>query len=147
MPLQNGPQVPPKEQTGLYARRQRKAGGNADDCRSRWEGPRDRGGDSATRLGCHGDGVVQSGVDIFLEEYQELSEKEQEDLERLLMYEEEKSKGVASGIQDIEAFTKNLSEQLSQLDEANIHTLMDSETQIHSLMLMIDKTILEIKVS
>uniref|UniRef100_A0A1X7VCF4 Exocyst complex component Sec3 PIP2-binding N-terminal domain-containing protein n=1 Tax=Amphimedon queenslandica TaxID=400682 RepID=A0A1X7VCF4_AMPQE len=77
------------------------------------------------------------------EDYQELSEKEQEDLEKLLKEEEEKTGG-QSGIQNIEAFTENLSQQLSNLDEANIHTLMDSETQIHTLMKSIDNTTIEI---
>ena len=79
------------------------------------------------------------------EDYQELSEKEQEDLEKLLKEEEEKTGG-QSGIQNIEAFTENLSQQLSNLDEANIHTLMDSETQIHTLMKSIENTMLEIGV-
>ena len=87
-------------------------------------------------------------VDCFIvDEYQELTEREQEDLEKLLKEEEEKcSDGSSTGIQDIEAFTEHLSQQLAQLDDANIHTLMDSETQIHSLMSRIDLTLLEIKV-
>ena len=82
---------------------------------------------------------------LLAEDYQELTDKEQEDLEKLLKEEEEKSGG-QSGIQNIEAFTENLSLQLSNLDEANIHTLMDSETQIHTLMRSIDNTMMEIGV-
>ena len=65
-----------------------------------------------------------------------------------MLKEEEERAGTesASGIQDVEAFMEHLSQQLAQLDEANIHTLMDSETQIHSLMTRIDKTMLEIQV-
>ena len=50
------------------------------------------------------------------------------------------------GIQDAEIFTEHLSQQLAQLDEANIHTLMDSETQIFTLMQRIDETMFEIQV-
>ena len=64
----------------------------------------------------------------------------------MLKEEEDKAGNESSGIQDVEAFTEHLSQQLAQLDDANIHTLMDSETQIHSLMHRIDKTLLEIKV-
>ncbi len=81
-----------------------------------------------------------------IDEYQELTEREQADLEKMLKEEEGKADGESSGIQDVEAFTQHLSQQLSQLDDANIHTLMDSETQIHSLMSRIDKTLMEIKV-
>jgi hypothetical protein len=78
------------------------------------------------------------------EDYQELTEKEQLDLEKLLKDEEEKLSG-ETALHDIEAFTERLSQQLSQLDEANIHTLMDSEAQICSLMIMLDNTMLEIQ--
>ena len=84
---------------------------------------------------------------MFTDEYQELTEREQSDLDKMLKEEEGKAAGgESSGIQDVEAFTQHLSQQLGQLDDANIHTLMDSETQIHSLMSRIDKTLMEIKV-
>ena len=91
--------------------------------------------------------MIADLMEFVLDEYQELTEREQEDLEKLLKEEEDKSSLSSTGIQDIEAFTEHLSQQLAQLDDANIHTLMDSETQIHSLMSRIDQTLLEIKVS
>lgn len=49
--------------------------------------------------------------------------------------------------QDVAAFTEHLSQQLAQLDDANIHTLMDSESQIQSLMRQLDVGLREIHVS
>ena len=60
----------------------------------------------------------------FTEEYQELTDKEQEDLEKLLKEEERRSGGESAGVQDIAVFTENLSQQLGQLDDANIHMLI-----------------------
>ena len=48
--------------------------------------------------------------------------------------------------QDVAAFTEHLSQQLAQLDDANIHTLMDSESQIQSLMRQLDIGLREIHV-
>ena len=48
--------------------------------------------------------------------------------------------------QDVAAFTEHLSQQLAQLDDANIHTLMDSESQIQSLMRQLDVGLREIHV-
>ena len=70
----------------------------------------------------------------FTEEYQELTDKEQQDLEKLLKEEERRSGGESAGVQDIAVFTENLSQQLGQLDDANIHMLMGSEEQIQRLM-------------
>ena len=80
------------------------------------------------------------------EEYQELTEKEQEDLEKLLKEEERRSGGQAGGVQDIAAFTEHLSQQLGQLDDANIHMLMGSEEQIQRLMKQLDNSLMEIQV-
>lgn len=81
-----------------------------------------------------------------VEEYQELSEREQEDLEKLLKEEEVKSGGQSIGIQDITTFTEHLSQQLTQLDDANIHMLMGSENQIEGLMKLLDQSLMEIEV-
>ena len=50
-----------------------------------------------------------------------------------------------NAIQDAAAFTEHLSEELAQLDEANIHALMGSETQIRDLMSHIDQALYEIE--
>ena len=71
------------------------------------------------------------------EEYQELTEQEEKDLEDLLLRE--------NAIQDAPAFMENLSEELAQLDQGNIHSLMGSETQIRELMTDLDQAILEIE--
>ncbi len=70
------------------------------------------------------------------EEYSELSPEEEADLEALLSRE--------NAIQDAATFTENLSEELAQLDEANIHALMGSEAQIRQLMSHIDRALFEI---
>ena len=82
----------------------------------------------------------------FTEEYQELTDKEQEDLEKLLKEEERRSGGESAGVQDIAVFTENLSQQLGQLDDANIHMLMGSEEQIQRLMGQLDASLTEIQV-
>lgn len=49
-------------------------------------------------------------------------------------------------MQDVAAFTEHLSQQLAQLDDANIHTLMDSESQIQFLMRQLENGLKEIHV-
>lgn len=49
-----------------------------------------------------------------------------------------------SFLQDAGTFTENLSEELAQLDEANIHTMIGAETQIHELMQELDRALVEI---
>lgn len=71
------------------------------------------------------------------EEYQELTEQEEKDLEDLLLRE--------NAIQDAPAFMENLSEELAQLDQGNIHSLMGSEAQIRELMGHLDQAVLEIE--
>lgn len=76
---------------------------------------------------------------INLEEYRELSSQEEADLEDLLKSRKE------IAIQDAVAFMENLSEELSQLDQSNIHSLMGSEEQIEQLMEYLEGGIMEIE--
>ena len=71
------------------------------------------------------------------DEYQELTPQEEADLENLLSRE--------NAIQDAAALMENLSEELSQLDQGNIHQLMGSEAQIQELMEHLDQTVGEIE--
>ncbi len=80
---------------------------------------------------------MRKSCDHPTEEYSELSPEEEADLEELLSREH--------AIQDAAAFTENLSEELAQLDEANIHALMGSEAQIRQLMSHIDQALFEIE--
>ena len=75
-----------------------------------------------------------------------MTDKEQEDLEKLLKEEERRSGRESAGVQDIAAFTEHLSQQLGQLDDANIHMLMGSEEQIQRLMKKLDDSLNEIQV-
>ncbi|XP_035825446.1 exocyst complex component 1 isoform X2 [Aplysia californica] len=70
------------------------------------------------------------------EDYQALSGKEEADLE-LLMSE------CQVAISNAEAFTEQLSKQLSVLDGANIHSIMGSEDQVLNLMRLLDDGIRE----
>lgn len=72
----------------------------------------------------------------YLDEYQELSSHEEEDIEHLLLRD--------NAIQDAASFMENLSEELSQLDQGNIHALMGSEAQIQELMKKVELAIFEI---
>lgn len=76
---------------------------------------------------------------IYVEEYRELSSQEEADLEDLLQ------SGREIAIQDAVAFMENLSEELSQLDQSNIHSLMGSEEQIEQLMEYLEGGIMEIE--
>ena len=71
------------------------------------------------------------------DDYQELSTHEEEDIEKLL--------GRDNAIQDATSFMENLSEELAQLDQGNIHSLMGSETQIQELMERLEQGIVEIE--
>ncbi len=73
------------------------------------------------------------------EEYRELNPQEEADLEDLL------KSGRENAIQDAVAFMENLSEELSQLDQSNIHSLMESEEQIEQLMEYLEGGIIEVE--
>ncbi|WAR00092.1 EXOC1-like protein [Mya arenaria] len=66
-----------------------------------------------------------------LEEYQALSNQEEEDLETLM------SK-CSAAISNAENFAEQLSKQLSILDGANMHVIMGSEDQVFNLMRLLD---------
>ena len=53
------------------------------------------------------------GLTLPAEEYQELTEKEREELEKVLKEEERRSGEQSLGVQDIAAFTDHLSQQLN----------------------------------
>lgn len=53
--------------------------------------------------------------------------------------------GRENAIQDAVAFMENLSEELSQLDKSNIHSLMGSEEQIEQLMEYLEGGIMEVE--
>ena len=76
-----------------------------------------------------------------------MTDKEQEDLEKLLKEEEQKEwRGECWGAGHCCTLTENLSQQLGQLDDANIHMLMGSEEQIQRLMGQLDASLTEIQV-
>ena len=82
---------------------------------------------------------MSGNLTLFIDEYRELSSQEEADLEDLLQ------SGRENAIQDAVAFMENLSEELSQLDQSNIHSLMGSEEQIEQLMQYLEGGIMEIE--
>ena len=72
------------------------------------------------------------------EEYQDLSAKEEQDLNRLFSQ-------TAWAISDAEAFTGQLVGELEQLDQQNIETIMRSEVQITQLMAVLDNAVQELE--
>lgn len=77
-------------------------------------------------------GEEDTGLEI--EDYQALSEREEVDLEKLMSQCE-------FAISNAEAFTEQLSKDLSLLDGKNIYTIMASEKQVQELMQMIQAAI------
>ena len=72
------------------------------------------------------------------EEYQDLSAKEEQDLNRLFNQ-------TAWAISNSEAFTGQLVGELELLDQQNIETIMRSEVQITQLMLVLDNAVQELE--
>nr|CAB3243966.1 exocyst complex component 1-like [Phallusia mammillata] len=72
-----------------------------------------------------------------LEDYQALTDQEETDLERMITECE-------FAISDAEAFSNSLSRDLSVLDGQNIHSIMGSEVQVNSLMLLLDNALNEV---
>lgn len=68
-----------------------------------------------------------------------MSPQEEADLEDLL------KSGRENAIQDAVSFMENLSEELSELDQSNIHSLMGSEEQIEQLMEYLEGGIVEVE--
>ncbi|XP_078371204.1 exocyst complex component 1-like isoform X1 [Oculina patagonica] len=71
------------------------------------------------------------------EDYQELTQREENDLEIMISQTE-------NAISNIEAFTEQLSKDLSVLDGANIHSIMDAEPQVESLMQLLNDALNEL---
>ncbi|XP_020608511.1 exocyst complex component 1-like isoform X2 [Orbicella faveolata] len=71
------------------------------------------------------------------EDYQELTQREEKDLEYMISQTE-------NAISNIEAFTEQLSKDLSVLDGANIHSIMDAEPQVESLMQLLNDALNEL---
>ncbi|KAI6659421.1 Exocyst complex component 1 isoform X3 [Oopsacas minuta] len=72
------------------------------------------------------------------EEYQDLSVKEEQDLNKLFSQ-------TSWAISNAEAFTLQLSGELEQLDQQNIETIMRSEVQITQLMGVLDNAVQELE--
>ncbi|XP_052277522.1 exocyst complex component 1-like isoform X2 [Dreissena polymorpha] len=76
--------------------------------------------------------MTQEGVSMVMDEdYQELTTKEEEDIESLMSE-------CAAAISNAETFTEQLSKKLSILDGANMHVIMGSEDQVFNLMKLLD---------
>ncbi|XP_029188068.2 exocyst complex component 1-like isoform X2 [Acropora millepora] len=71
------------------------------------------------------------------EDYQELTQREENDLEYMISQTE-------NAISHIETFTEQLSKDLSVLDGANIHSIMDAEPQVESLMQLLNDALKEL---
>ncbi|XP_015771492.1 PREDICTED: exocyst complex component 1-like [Acropora digitifera] len=71
------------------------------------------------------------------EDYQELTQREENDLEHMISQTE-------NAISHIETFTEQLSKDLSVLDGANIHSIMDAEPQVESLMQLLNDALKEL---
>ncbi|XP_064608432.1 exocyst complex component 1-like isoform X2 [Liolophura sinensis] len=80
--------------------------------------------------------AAQHEDEVVEDDYQALSSKEESDLELLM-------RDCHAAIGNAEAFSEQLSKQLSVLDGANIHSIMGSEDQVLSLMRLLDEGIQE----
>ncbi|EDO44427.1 predicted protein [Nematostella vectensis] len=74
---------------------------------------------------------------LEVEDYQELSQGEEQDLEHMMSQTE-------NAISNIETFTDQLSKDLSVLDGANIYSIMASEDQVTSLMDLLEAALVEL---
>ncbi|ELT89930.1 hypothetical protein CAPTEDRAFT_229168 [Capitella teleta] len=80
------------------------------------------------------DDITALGADT--ENWQALSTKEEEDMDVLMTK-------CDYAISNAEAFTEELTNQLSMLDGANIHSIMESEEQVLELMVLLDQGLQE----
>ncbi|XP_048589253.1 exocyst complex component 1 isoform X2 [Nematostella vectensis] len=78
-----------------------------------------------------------TGEGVTVEDYQELSQGEEQDLEHMMSQTE-------NAISNIETFTDQLSKDLSVLDGANIYSIMASEDQVTSLMDLLEAALVEL---
>ncbi|XP_072294347.1 exocyst complex component 1 isoform X3 [Eucyclogobius newberryi] len=80
---------------------------------------------------------VAGGDEDSLDEYQELSTREEQDIEGMMEMCE-------YAISNAEAFAEQLSRELQVLDGANIHSIMASEKQVNILMQLLDEALTEV---
>ncbi|XP_061094174.1 exocyst complex component 1 isoform X2 [Conger conger] len=80
---------------------------------------------------------VSGGDEDALDEYQELSAREEQDIEGMMEVCE-------YAISNAEAFAEKLSRELQVLDGANIQSIMASEKQVNTLMQLLDEALSEV---
>uniref|UniRef100_A0A3Q2CU33 Exocyst complex component 1 n=1 Tax=Cyprinodon variegatus TaxID=28743 RepID=A0A3Q2CU33_CYPVA len=80
---------------------------------------------------------VAGGDEDALEEYQELSAREEQDIESMMEMCE-------YAVSNAEAFAEKLFKELQVLDGANIHSIMASEKQVNILMQLLDEALAEV---
>ncbi|XP_020774431.1 exocyst complex component 1 isoform X2 [Boleophthalmus pectinirostris] len=80
---------------------------------------------------------VAGGDEDTLDEYQELSTREEQDIESMMEMCE-------YAISNAEAFAEQLSRELQVLDGANIQSIMASEKQVNILMQLLDEALTEV---
>uniref|UniRef100_H3DJV5 Exocyst complex component 1 n=1 Tax=Tetraodon nigroviridis TaxID=99883 RepID=H3DJV5_TETNG len=80
---------------------------------------------------------VAGGDEDVLDEYQELSAREEQDIESMM-------ETCEYAISNAEAFTEQLSRELQVLDGANIQSIMASEKQVNILMQLLDEALAEV---
>ncbi|XP_031555794.1 exocyst complex component 1-like isoform X2 [Actinia tenebrosa] len=74
---------------------------------------------------------------VTVEDYQELTQREENDLEHMMSQTE-------NAISNLEEFNEQLSRELSVLDSANIQSIMASEDQVNSLMDLLEASLAEL---
>lgn len=80
---------------------------------------------------------VAGGDEDALEEYQELSAREEQDIESMMEICE-------YAVSNAEAFAEKLFKELQVLDGANIQSIMASEKQVNTLMQLLDEALAEV---
>ncbi|XP_069049669.1 exocyst complex component 1 isoform X3 [Lepisosteus oculatus] len=80
---------------------------------------------------------VAGGDEDALDDYQELSTREEQDIEIMM-------EGCEYAISNAEAFAEKLSRELQVLDGANIQSIMASEKQVNTLMQLLDEALREV---
>ncbi|XP_052442599.1 exocyst complex component 1 isoform X1 [Carassius gibelio] len=80
---------------------------------------------------------VAGGDEDALDDYQELSSREEQDIEGMM-------EDCEYAISNAEAFAEKLSRELQVLDGANIQSIMASEKQVNILMQLLDQALAEV---
>ncbi|XP_060934255.1 exocyst complex component 1 isoform X2 [Limanda limanda] len=80
---------------------------------------------------------VAGGEEDALDDYQELSTREEQDIEGMM-------ETCEYAISNAEAFAEQLSKELQVLDGANIQSIMASEKQVNILMQLLDESLAEV---